>query len=165
MLSAVEGLKVVEPSLEEAVVPVTAVIIVLLFLGQRFGTAAVGRLFGPVMVLLATAATVIASQAVITGAFSVACQAVQLGYLPRLRISHTSPETIGQIYVPWINWTLMVSVLTLVSTIELRRGERPSMPHWRTRLFIATSQITADAAEFFGLPRDRTVIIGSHVDV
>ena len=64
--------------------------------------------------LLATAATVIASQAVITGAFSVASQAAQLGYLPRLRIAHTSESTIGQIYVPWINWLLMVSVLTLV---------------------------------------------------
>jgi KUP system potassium uptake protein len=66
------------------------------------------------LVLLATAATVIASQAVITGAYSVAHQAVQLGYLPRLRIKHTSAHTIGQIYVPWINWTLMVSVLTLI---------------------------------------------------
>jgi KUP system potassium uptake protein len=70
------------------------------------------------MVLLATAATVIASQAVITGAYSVAHQAVQLGYLPRLRIAHTSEETIGQIYVPWINWTLMVSVLTLVFAFQ-----------------------------------------------
>ena len=67
---------------------------------------------------LATAATVIASQAVITGAFSVAHQAVQLGYLPRLRIAHTSEETIGQIYVPWINWLLMVSVLTLIVTFK-----------------------------------------------
>jgi KUP system potassium uptake protein len=66
------------------------------------------------MVLLATAATVIASQAVITGAYSVASQAAQLGYLPRLRVAHTSEMTIGQIYVPWINWLLMVSVLTLV---------------------------------------------------
>ena len=66
------------------------------------------------MVFLATAATVIASQAVITGAFSVAHQAVQLGYLPRLRVTHTSAEAHGQIYVPWINWLLMVSVLTLV---------------------------------------------------
>ncbi|MFJ8629238.1 potassium transporter Kup [Streptomyces sp. NPDC093568] len=230
VLSAVEGLKVVEPSLDSAVVPVTAVIIVILFLVQRRGTAAVGRVFGPVMiawflaigacgvvgiadhpdilkalsptyalgflfghwgtaffalaaivlavtgaealyadmghfgrraitrgwlilvlpactlsymgqgalilddpanisspffllvpdwgrwpmVLLATAATVIASQAVITGAYSVASQAAQLGYLPRLRIAHTSESTIGQIYVPWINWLLMVSVLTLV---------------------------------------------------
>ena len=66
------------------------------------------------MVLLATAATVIASQAVITGAFSVASQAAQLGYLPRLRVVHTSASTIGQIYVPWINGVLMVAVLILV---------------------------------------------------
>jgi len=231
VLSAVEGLKVVQPSMGHLIVPITAVIIVLLFATQRLGTAAVGRMFGPVMivwflaiaacgvhgiadhpailkalsptyalgflgghlstaffslaavvlaitgaealyadmghfgrvpitrgwlllvfpacivnymgqgalvlahpgtavaspffllvphwgrlpmVLLATAATVIASQAVITGTFSVAHQAVQLGYLPRLRVEHTSEQTIGQIYVPWINWVLMVSVLTLV---------------------------------------------------
>jgi KUP system potassium uptake protein len=230
VLSAVEGLKVVQPSLGELVVPITAVIIVALFLVQRRGTAVVGRMFGPVMiawfvtigvcgvagivdhpailkalsptyalgflighfgtaffalaavvlavtgaealyadmghfgrrsitrawlilvlpacvlsyfgqgaliladpknisspffllapgwgrlllVLLATAATVIASQAVITGAYSVASQAAELGYLPRLRVAHTSESTIGQIYVPWINWLLMVSVLTLV---------------------------------------------------
>nr|WP_231897156.1 potassium transporter Kup [[Mycobacterium] stephanolepidis] len=230
VLSAIEGVKVVQPDLEEWIVPITAVIIVGLFMVQRHGTAAVGRFFGPVMiawftaigacgitgiakhpeilkalsptyavgfmighfhiaffalaavvlsvtgaealyadmghfgrkaitygwlglalpaltlsyfgqgalllgdesaisapfflltpdwarlpmVLLATAATVIASQAVITGAYSVASQAAQLGYLPRLRIDHTSESTIGQIYVPWINWVLMVSVLTLV---------------------------------------------------
>ncbi|HSR93989.1 MAG TPA: potassium transporter Kup [Solirubrobacterales bacterium] len=235
VLSAVEGLKVVEPSLAHLIVPITAAIIVVLFATQRLGTAAVGRMFGPVMVVwfgvigacgisgialhpeilkalspsyalgflsghfsmaffslaavvlaitgaealyadmghfgrppivrawlilvfpalilnymgqgalilgdpakniaspffllvpgwgrlpmvfLATAATVIASQAVITGAFSVAHQAVQLGYLPRLRISHTSEETAGQIYVPWINWVLMVSVLTLVFAFQ-----------------------------------------------
>jgi KUP system potassium uptake protein len=66
------------------------------------------------MVVLATVATVIASQAVITGAYSVASQAAQLGYLPRLRIAHTSETERGQIYVPWINWLLLVSVLTLV---------------------------------------------------
>jgi KUP system potassium uptake protein len=230
VLSAVEGLKVIDTSFEDWVVPITAVILLALFAAQRFGTAAVGRLFGPVMiawfvsiaacgvwgitrepsilkaisptyalgflfghfhlaffalaavvlsvtgaealyadmghfgrrpisvawlflvfpacvlsylgqgalilsdnasssapfflltpergrlamVLLATAATVIASQSVITGAFSVASQAAQLGYLPRLRIQHTSASTHGQIYVPWINWLLMVSVLTLV---------------------------------------------------
>jgi KUP system potassium uptake protein len=234
VLSAVEGLKVAEPSLGHLVVPITAAVIVALFLLQRVGTAAVGRLFGPVMIVwfltiaacgvsgiadhpqilkalsptyaldfffnhfsiaffalaavvlavtgaealyadmghfgrapitrawlilvfpacilsylgqgalvledhsnisspffllvpdwgrwplvfLATAATVIASQAVITGAFSVAHQAVQLGYLPRLHIAHTSEETIGQIYVPWINWLLMVSVLTLVFAFQ-----------------------------------------------
>ena len=231
VLSAVEGLKVVKPSLDQVIVPITAAIIIVLFTVQHIGTARVGRLFGPIMViwflaiaacgvrgiaehpqilkalsptyaggflighfttaffslaavvlaitgaealyadlghfgrmpitrawlllvfpacilsymgqgalvlrnpgealsspffmsvpdwgrfpmvLLATAATVIASQAVITGAFSVAQQAVQLGYLPRLRIRHTSEREIGQIYVPWINWVLMVSVLALV---------------------------------------------------
>ncbi|MEV0361475.1 potassium transporter Kup [Nocardia fusca] len=234
VLSAVEGLKIVEPDLANLIIPITVVIIIALFAVQRRGTAAVGRLFGPVMilwflaigalgvaeiihhpeilkallptyalsfaighfhiaffalaaivlavtgaealyadmghfgrkaitrgwlglvlpactlsyfgqgalilgdpatvsgpffllapgwarlplVLLATAATVIASQAVITGAFSVASQAVQLGYLPRLRIAHTSESTIGQIYVPWINWLLMVSVLTLVFAFQ-----------------------------------------------
>lgn len=230
VLSAVEGFKVVNPSFENWIIPTTVVIIIVLFAAQRFGTAAVGRFFGPVMigwflaigacgvwgitkhpqilrafsptyavsflfghfglaffalaaivlavtgaealyadmghfgrrpisvgwiflvfpactlsylgqgaliltnhdnisapfflltpgwarvpmVLLACAATVIASQAVITGAFSVAAQAAQLGYLPRLRILHTSRSTYGQIYVPWINWLLLVSVLTLV---------------------------------------------------
>ncbi|MGH3341038.1 MAG: KUP/HAK/KT family potassium transporter, partial [Propionibacteriaceae bacterium] len=70
------------------------------------------------MVLLATAATVIASQAVITGAFSVARQAVQLGYLPRLRILHTSSQTIGQIYVPYVNWELMIAVVALVLAFQ-----------------------------------------------
>ena len=234
VLSAVEGLKVVEPGLGDFVVPITATIIIVLFAVQRLGTARIGRTFGPVMIvwftsiaacgiagitrhpavlkalsptyaisfftghfstaffalaavvlaitgaealyadlghfgrapiarawlfivfpacilsylgqgalvladqsaisspffllvphwaripmiLLATAATVIASQAVITGAFSVAHQAVQLGYLPRLRILHTSSETVGQIYVPWINWALMISVITLVFGFE-----------------------------------------------
>ena len=226
VLSAIEGVKVASPSVAGLVVPVTAAIIVGLFLLQRLGTGAVGRMFGPVMavwfaaigviglrgivehpailkalspwyaagflaghfpvaffslaavvlavtgaealyadmghfgrapitrawlllvfpacilsylgqgalvladpgsiaspffllvpgwarlpmVVLAAAATVIASQAVITGAFSVTQQAAQLGYLPRLRIAHTSEERVGQIYVPWINWALMVSV-------------------------------------------------------
>ncbi|MDH2416052.1 KUP/HAK/KT family potassium transporter [Nocardioides sp. CER19] len=230
VLSAVEGLKTVDAGLAELVVPITAVIIVALFLVQRFGTTAVGRAFGPVMilwfttigglglwgiarepgilralsptyavgfllghfhlaffalaavvlsvtgaealyadmghfgrkpisvawlflvypactlnyfgqgalilhdtsnlsapffllapdwarillVLLATAATVIAAQSVITGAFSVASQAGQLGYLPRLRILHTSRETHGQVYVPFMNWLLLAAVLTLV---------------------------------------------------
>jgi KUP system potassium uptake protein len=230
VVSSVEGLKVIQPRLGGWVVPITAVIIVLLFAFQSRGTAAIGRLIGPVMVLwfvaigacgvagiakhpeilkalspvyaltfmaehfdvaffslaavvlavtgaealyadmghfgrpvitrawlfvvmpacvlsyfghaalllgnnrvvdapffllppgwarllmvlLATAATVIASQAVITGAYSVASQAAQLGYLPRVRVVHTSESTIGQIYVPWINGLLMVSVLILV---------------------------------------------------
>ena len=60
----------------------------------------------------------IASQAVITGAFSVTQQAAQLGYLPRLRIAHTSETRMGQIYVPWVNWALLASVLTLVVNMD-----------------------------------------------
>ena len=66
------------------------------------------------MIILATMAAIIASQAVITGAYSVARQAMQLGYIPRMQIKHTSRDTIGQIYVPYINWILMVAVLTVV---------------------------------------------------
>ena len=230
VLSAVEGVQVAAPSVSGIVIPITVAIIIGLFMAQRLGTSAVGRVFGPVMavwftvlaalgirgiathpvilealsptyalgflvghfgtaffsltavvlavtgaealyadmghfgrppvrrawllvvfpacilnylgqgalilghpatirnpffllapgwarfpmVLLATVATVIASQAVISGAFSVAHQAGQLGYLPRLRIQFTSEQLRGQIYVPWINWLLLVSVLTLV---------------------------------------------------
>ena len=63
---------------------------------------------------LATAATVIASQALITAAFSVTKQAIQLGYLPRLRIAHTSVKETGQIYVPFINWSLYVCIVLAV---------------------------------------------------
>jgi KUP system potassium uptake protein len=66
------------------------------------------------LVILATAAAVIASQAVISGAFSIARAAVQMGYCPRIAIRHTSEKTIGQIYVPFINWTLLIAVALLV---------------------------------------------------
>jgi KUP system potassium uptake protein len=234
VLSAIEGVKVASPSVGSIVLPVTAVIIIGLFLLQRLGTAAVGRVFGPVMVvwfvvigawgvrgivgnpailkalsptyaigflfghfgtaffslaavvlavtgaealyadmghfgrgpitrswlfvvfpacilnylgqgalvlsrpsavsnpfyllidswaripmvILAALATVIASQAVISGAFSLTQQAAQIGYLPRLRIDHTSEEQYGQIYVPWINWALLAAVLALVFTFR-----------------------------------------------
>jgi KUP system potassium uptake protein len=234
VLSAVEGTKTIAPSMGSFVVPITAVIIVLLFATQRLGTGAVGRVFGPIMivwfttisvlgirgialhpavlealsptyafdflfhsgatgflslaavvlaitgvealyadmghfgrsaitrawlllvfpacilsylgqgglilndpstisapffqlmpdagriplVLLATAATVIASQAVISGAFSIAQQAAELGYLPRLRVLHTSEREIGQVYVPFINWVLLVAVLSLVFSFQ-----------------------------------------------
>ncbi|PVX31035.1 potassium transporter Kup [Sphingomonas pokkalii] len=65
------------------------------------------------LVILATMATVIASQAVISGAFSVSQQAVQLGFLPRLRILHTSAKAAGQVYVPLVNWGLLVLVVLL----------------------------------------------------
>ncbi|WP_448662095.1 potassium transporter Kup [Sphingomonas sp. CJ20] len=66
------------------------------------------------LVILATMATVIASQAVISGAFSVSQQAVQLGFLPRLRILHTSAKAAGQIYIPLVNWALLFLVILLV---------------------------------------------------
>jgi KUP system potassium uptake protein len=234
VLSAIEGVKVAAPSVSGLVIPITVAIIICLFLAQRLGTGAVGRLFGPIMcvwftvlgvlgvhgiaghpeilkalsptyavsflfghfgtaffsltgvvlavtgaealyadmghfgrspvrrawlllvfpacilnymgqgalilrdagnssspffllapswarlpmVFLAGVATIIASQAVITGAFSVAHQAARLGYLPRLRIEYTSEEMIGQIYIPFINWLLLVAVLTLVLTFR-----------------------------------------------
>ena len=234
VLSAIEGVQVAAPSLSALVLPATAVVLIGLFVLQRLGTAAVGRLFGPVMavwftviaawgikgiashpailkalsptyageflfghfniaffsmsavvlsvtgaealyadmghfgrgpitrawvflvfpaciinylgqgalilgnpgaisnpfyllvpgwariamVVLAAVATVIASQAVISGAFSLTQQAAQIGYLPRLRIAHTSEERVGQIYVPWINWALCVAVLALVFTFR-----------------------------------------------
>jgi KUP system potassium uptake protein len=70
------------------------------------------------LVLLATAATIIASQAVISGAFSVTQQAIQLGFIPRLRITHTSEKARGQIYIPIVNWALMVMVIVLVVTFQ-----------------------------------------------
>jgi len=66
------------------------------------------------MVGLATAATVIASQATISGAYSMTQQAIQLGYLPRLAIQHTSASTMGQIYIPAVNWILLVVVIVAV---------------------------------------------------
>jgi len=230
VLSAVEGLEVAAPGLHRYVVPLTLLVLTALFAAQRFGTAAVGRLFGPITLLwfivlavlgvvhiagnpqvlvalsphhalgfllaqpgvafialgsvvlcvtgaealyadlghfgkrpirlawflvampalvlnyfgqgamllqhpqnvknpfyemapqwalfpliaLATLATVIASQALITAAFSVTKQAVQLGYIPRLRLLHTSVRETGQIYVPFVNWALYACVVFAV---------------------------------------------------
>ncbi|MFO1071775.1 MAG: potassium transporter Kup [Geminicoccaceae bacterium] len=230
VLSAVEGLETAQPALGPYVLPIATTVLVGLFLIQRFGTASVGKLFGPIMLLwfatlavlggaqvvqrpevlaainpvhaiglfqvagwqafvalgaivlavtgaealyadmghfgrapirlawgclvlpalllnyfgqgalilnepaalehpfyrlapepllwplivLATCATIIASQAVISGVFSLTRQAIQLGYLPRMTVHHTSASEIGQIYLPQVNWLLMVGVLMLV---------------------------------------------------
>lgn len=73
------------------------------------------------IVVLTTAATVIASQAVISGAFALVPQAIQLGALPRLDVKQTSDEAVGQVYVPQINWLLAIAVLALV--LEFRSSD------------------------------------------
>ena len=234
VLSAVEGLEVVAPQLHHWIVPIVVLVLLVVFLSQRYGTEKVGRVFGPVMIawflalavlgvvnilhapevlkavnpwwavrffaehhfggvfilgavvlavtggealytdmghfgarpirlgwywfvlpalmlnylgqgalvledptaivnpfyvgvpgwarwpmiVLATCATIIASQAVITGAFSISRQAMQLGYIPRMAVKHTSRDTIGQIYIPAVNWTLMVLVIGLVLSFQ-----------------------------------------------
>lgn len=70
------------------------------------------------LVILATFATFIASQAVISGAFSITHQAIQLGFIPRLSVRHTSDEHSGQIYIPIVNWALMIAVIILVLTFR-----------------------------------------------
>ena len=70
------------------------------------------------MIVLATLATVIASQAVISGAYSLTRQAILLGYCPRLEVNHTSEKEIGQIYMPFINWALLIAVLVVVLTFK-----------------------------------------------
>ena len=70
------------------------------------------------LIVLATLAAVIASQAVITGAYSVSRQALQLGYLPRMHVEHTSESQEGQIYMPRVNWGLMIAVMVLVLSFK-----------------------------------------------
>ena len=230
VLSAVEGMEVISPALKEWVIPITLVVLFMLFVVQKRGTAGIGKFFGPItlvwfmaiavlgvshivqhpeilsalsphhavlfmwrnpvvtfiilgavvlcvtgaealyadlghfgkrpirlawfavampaltlnyfgqgalllanpeavknpfymmapdwalvpLVVLATAATVIASQALITGAFSVTKQVIQLGYLPRLNIQHTSVRDTGQIYIPFVNWGLFAAIVLAV---------------------------------------------------
>ena len=91
------------------------------------------------LVILATMATIIASQAVISGAFSITQQAMQLGYTPRLAIQHTSDREMGQIYLPAINWLLLISIILLVVVALLAWASRQAVSgnpvlHWRVPL-------------------------------
>lgn len=72
----------------------------------------------PPLILMATAASIIASQAVISGVFSITRQALNLGYLPRLRVRHSSEEEIGQVYVPTLNWMLFAGTVTLIVVFQ-----------------------------------------------
>jgi len=106
------------------------------------------------LVGLATAATVIASQAVITGAFSLAQQAVQLGYSPRLNIIHTSDEEHGQIYVPVLNWILLVAVIGLVATFESSSNLAAAYGMAVTSTMVITTVLLyVVAREHWGWPR------------
>jgi KUP system potassium uptake protein len=112
------------------------------------------------LVGLATAATIIASQAVISGAFSLTRQAVQLGYSPRVEIVHTSKEEIGQIYIPAVNWALMLAVIGLVlgfktsSNIAAAYGVAVT-----TTMVITTLLAYVVARELWGWSRPRAAFL------
>ncbi len=96
------------------------------------------------LVVLATMATIIASQAVISGAFSLTRQAVQLGYLPRMNIVHTSPGEIGQIYIPAVNWLLMLATIALV--LAFRSSSNLAAAYG---IAVTTTMIITTALAFF----------------
>ncbi len=85
------------------------------------------------MVILSTVAAIIASQAVISGAFSVTRQAIRLGFLPRLVVRHTSREEVGQVYVPAVNWIIFAAVVALVRRLRLLRAARLGLRDRRHR--------------------------------
>jgi KUP system potassium uptake protein len=106
------------------------------------------------LVVLSTAATVIASQALISGAFSLSMQALHMGYLPRLRVNYTSEEQAGQIYIPGINWALMVACIGLV--LGFRTSSNLAAAYGvavTTTMVITTVLFYAIARERFGWSR------------
>src|SRR6185369_10262416 len=112
------------------------------------------------LVALATLATVIASQAVISGAFSLTRQAVQLGYLPRVKIVHTSWSEVGQIYVPSVNWLLMASTIGLV--LAFRSSSNLAAAYGvavTTTMMITTLLAGVAARRLWGWPRWAVVAV------
>jgi len=113
------------------------------------------------LVILATLATIIASQALITGAFSVVQQAVQLGLMPRLKIEHTSASAAGQIYVPVVNWTLMVLVILLVLMFQQSTNLAAAYGLAVTgTMFITTLLVMVLMRQVWGWPIWRVAIVG-----
>jgi KUP system potassium uptake protein len=112
------------------------------------------------LVLLATFATVIASQALISGAFSLTHQAIQLGYSPRVKVQHTSESQIGQIYVPAINWLLMIACLGLV--VGFRRSENLAAAYGlavSTTMVMTTVLFSVVARRHFGWRRSYVIAL------
>jgi KUP system potassium uptake protein len=101
------------------------------------------------LVVLSTLATVIASQALISGAYSLTRQAVQLGYLPRVTIKHTSAETEGQIYIPSVNWLLAIGCIALV--LEFRESTRLAAAYG----IAVTGTMGITSIAYFNVARDR----------
>jgi KUP system potassium uptake protein len=113
------------------------------------------------LVVLATMATVIASQALISGAFSLTLQAVQLGYSPRLDIEHTSAETRGQVYLPAINWTLMLACIGLVVGFRSSSNLAAAYGLAVTGTMVVTTLIFfVVTREVWGWPRGRAMAVG-----
>ena len=114
------------------------------------------------MVVLATAATVIASQALISGTFSVARQAIQLGYLPRLSVVHTSDREIGQVYVPAVNALLLVGVVAIVLGFGSSQRLASAYGVAVTGTFLITSVLfLVIARRSLGWSARRTIAVGA----
>jgi KUP system potassium uptake protein len=114
------------------------------------------------LVLLATAATVIASQAVITGAFSMTRQAIQLGLLPRLQVIQTSAAGYGQIYLPTVNWLLMVATLSLAISFRHSSGLAAAYGIAVSATMLATTVLLSVAMrKIWGWPLPAVVGIGA----
>lgn len=112
------------------------------------------------LVILATLATIIASQAMITGAFSVVQQSVQLGMMPRLKITHTSASAYGQIYVPVVNWALMILVLLLVLTFQKSSNLAAAYGiAVMGTMFISTMMIGVLTAKVWNWPKWRVYLV------
>ncbi len=112
------------------------------------------------LVILATLATIIASQAMITGAFSVVQQSVQLGMMPRLKITHTSASAYGQIYVPVVNWVLMILVLLLVLTFQKSSNLAAAYGiAVMGTMFISTMMIGVLTAKVWNWPKWRVYLV------
>lgn len=102
------------------------------------------------MLIIATLATVIASQAVISGVFSLTRQAVRLGYLSPMRIIHTSEMESGQIYIPFINWLLYVSVVIVIVSFEHSSNLAAAYGIAVTGTMVLTSILSATVARKTG---------------